>query len=244
MERRARPSHLSSPPEGETLGGSSIVMPPSVRTAPWTSSSTSSKAPAWPPPSASGRSFPRCSRARSRRADVGLDFDGTSFSFLESWPFLLARPRRSSSALDYLGRRRRTADAGGSSGAARRLAVVLGALVAAGSLADRDYPVVGSAWSSARRAAVLASCAARVAVRSRPPPARPGGRAARCPSTPRARARAAGAVDPVPAARAPRGRRPGAGCSPAGAGARARSTPACASCGERPRSSSSRSSTP
>jgi hypothetical protein len=72
-------------------------------------------------------------------ANLGLDFEGTSFAFLESWPFLLGVIALVALA-DVAVRR----GAGG-----RRevvyglgaLAVVLGALEAAGSLADRDHPI-------------------------------------------------------------------------------------------------------
>src|SRR4051794_41549691 len=74
-------------------------------------------------------------------ADVGLDFDGTSFAFLEHWPFLLAVVL-GVTALDFTARR-------GGEGLRTRLplafgglSVVLGALVAGGSMADRGNPVV------------------------------------------------------------------------------------------------------
>jgi hypothetical protein len=92
-------------------------------------------------------------------ADVGLDFDGTSFAFLESWPFLLAVVI-AVTALDYLGRR------GGPTVRLRLplllggLAVVLGALEAGGSVADRGNPeVVGLLVGAA--CAVLGFLAAR-----------------------------------------------------------------------------------
>jgi Domain of unknown function (DUF4126) len=71
-------------------------------------------------------------------ADLGLDFDGTDFAFLEGWPFLLGV--LALTAVAGIGERRL--------GPQRlewpqlALAVVLGALVAAGSLADRDHPIV------------------------------------------------------------------------------------------------------
>lgn len=71
-------------------------------------------------------------------ADVGLDFDGTGFSFLEGPAFLLAAVI-CVAALDYAGRRDKAP--------ARlplligALAVVLGALEAGGSMADRGHPV-------------------------------------------------------------------------------------------------------
>ena len=71
-------------------------------------------------------------------ADLGIDFDGTSFAFLEEWPFLLAvlvlvslaefvRRRGETELLVYT---------------LLALALVLGALQGAGSLADHDQPIV------------------------------------------------------------------------------------------------------
>jgi len=71
-------------------------------------------------------------------ADLGLDFDGTDFAFLEGPAFLLAAVI-CVTALDFASRRDRAP--------ARlplligALAVVLGALEAGGSMADRDHPV-------------------------------------------------------------------------------------------------------
>jgi hypothetical protein len=72
-------------------------------------------------------------------ADVGLDFGGTDFSFLEAWPFLFG-VLVVVVALDVVGRR------AGRDAAERppllyvlgAVALVLGALVAAGSVADRS----------------------------------------------------------------------------------------------------------
>ena len=72
-------------------------------------------------------------------ADLGLDFDGTDFSFLESWPFLLG-VLVLVMLLDFAGRR------AGRDAAERPpllyvllvVALVLGALVAGGSVADRS----------------------------------------------------------------------------------------------------------
>jgi len=71
-------------------------------------------------------------------ADLGVDFDGTSFAFLEEWPFLLAvlvlvsigelvRRRGESQVLVWM---------------LLAMALVLGALQGAGSLADHDHPIV------------------------------------------------------------------------------------------------------
>ena len=72
-------------------------------------------------------------------ADLGLDFSGTDFSFLEEWPFLLATLMLVV-ALDFVGRRagRDAADRAPLVYAAVTVAVVLGALEAAGSVADRS----------------------------------------------------------------------------------------------------------
>jgi hypothetical protein len=67
-------------------------------------------------------------------ANLGLDFDGTSFAFLEQWPFLVAAAvvllaielGSSRMNLGYL---------------LLAVSLVLGALFAAGSLADHDYNV-------------------------------------------------------------------------------------------------------
>ena len=72
-------------------------------------------------------------------ADLGLDFDGTDFAFLESWPFLLG-VLVLVGALDLVGRR------AGRDASERPpllyvvliVALVLGALLAAGSVADRS----------------------------------------------------------------------------------------------------------
>jgi hypothetical protein len=88
--------------------------------------------------------------------DVGLDFDGTDFAFLESSGFLLAVVV--GVVLTYLGERR--------FGQQRlewlllAVAVALGALMAAGSLADRDEPIVPGVVTGAA-AAVLGFYAVR-----------------------------------------------------------------------------------
>jgi hypothetical protein len=72
-------------------------------------------------------------------ADLGLDFDGTDFSFLEAWPFLLG-VLVLVMALDVIGRRagRDAADRPPLLYLMLVVALVLGALVAAGSVADRS----------------------------------------------------------------------------------------------------------
>ena len=72
-------------------------------------------------------------------ADIGIDFDGTDFSFLETWPFLLAVLVLVAGA-DFAGRRmgRERAETGPLGMALLALALVLGALMAAGSIADHS----------------------------------------------------------------------------------------------------------
>jgi hypothetical protein len=72
-------------------------------------------------------------------ADVGLDFSGTDFSFLEAWPFLLGTLALVV-ALDLVGRRagRDAADRPPLLYAVAAVALVLGALQGAGSVADRS----------------------------------------------------------------------------------------------------------
>ena len=87
-------------------------------------------------------------------ADLGLDFGGTDFAFLEAWLFLLGALVLVV-ALDLVGRRvgRDAAERTPLLYAALAVAVVLGALEAAGSVADRSNEwwlavVVGSACSA------------------------------------------------------------------------------------------------
>jgi Domain of unknown function (DUF4126) len=70
-------------------------------------------------------------------SDIGLDFSGTDFSFLESWPFLLG-VLVLVAALDIAGRRagRDAVDRPPLLYALGAVALVLGALLAAGSVAD------------------------------------------------------------------------------------------------------------
>jgi len=72
-------------------------------------------------------------------ADVGLGFSGTDFSFLEAWPFLLGALVLVV-ALDFVGRRRgrEAADRAPLLYAVGGVALVLGALEAGGSVADRS----------------------------------------------------------------------------------------------------------
>ena len=90
-------------------------------------------------------------------ANRGLDFGGTDFAFLESWPFLLAVVV-GVALLDLLARRageRPPVDY-----AIGAVALVLGALLAGGSVADRGNPaIVGILVGAA--CAVLGYLAAR-----------------------------------------------------------------------------------
>ena len=72
-------------------------------------------------------------------ADVGIDFSGTDFSFLEEWPFLLGILLLVGT-LDLVGRRagRDAVDRPPLVYFLGALALILGALVAAGSVADRS----------------------------------------------------------------------------------------------------------
>jgi hypothetical protein len=75
-------------------------------------------------------------------ADLGLDFDGTDFAFLEEWPFLLGVVVLVA-ALDVIARRSggQATEHGPLMGALLVIAMALGALMAAGSLADRGHPI-------------------------------------------------------------------------------------------------------
>jgi hypothetical protein len=84
-------------------------------------------------------------------ADIGLDFDGTDFAFLEEWPFLLGVLVLV--ALADLGARGREAPSW-LVWALLAVAVVLGALQGAGSLADRDHPIVPGIIAGAAAAAL------------------------------------------------------------------------------------------
>ena len=86
-------------------------------------------------------------------ADLGLDFDGTDFAFLEGWPFLLG-VLILVVAIDFVGRRagRDAADRPPILHVLLALALVLGALVAAGSVADRS-----SEWWAGAIAGVAAA---------------------------------------------------------------------------------------
>jgi len=88
-------------------------------------------------------------------ADLGLDFEGTDFAFLEQWPFLLAVVA-GVGILDLVGRRRglEATERGPLLAALVAVALVLGALAAAGSLADRDHPIAPGLVAGAAAAAL------------------------------------------------------------------------------------------
>jgi hypothetical protein len=67
-------------------------------------------------------------------ANLGLDFDGTDFVFLEQWPFL-AGAVVVLAGVEYAGRRTNVGYL------LLGISIVLGALYAAGSLADHDYNI-------------------------------------------------------------------------------------------------------
>ena len=86
-------------------------------------------------------------------ADVGLDFDGTSFAFLEQWPFLLGILVLVA-VIDFVLRRRVDVDVPPLVWLLLAIAVVLGALQGAGSLADHDHPVIAGIVAGAAAAAL------------------------------------------------------------------------------------------
>jgi hypothetical protein len=92
-------------------------------------------------------------------ANLGVDFDGTDFAFLEEWPFLLG-VLVLVVASDFLLRRRAGLQAGPFVWLLLAVAVALGALEAAGSLADRGHPVLAGIVAGAA-AATLGFYAAR-----------------------------------------------------------------------------------
>ena len=92
-------------------------------------------------------------------ADIGLDFDGTSFAFLETWPFWVA-VLVVVLGLQFAASRRDAPDTGLLLWAGLAVVVVLGALEAAGSVDDRSDPwIIGLIGGAA--AALLGWAAAR-----------------------------------------------------------------------------------
>ena len=94
-------------------------------------------------------------------ANLGLDFEGTDFAFLEGWPFLLG-VLVVVGGLELAASRRDpdTAEPRPLVYALAAVTVVLGALLAAGSLADRGHTIVPGVLLGAA-AAVLGFLAAR-----------------------------------------------------------------------------------
>jgi hypothetical protein len=86
-------------------------------------------------------------------ADLGIDFDGTSFAFLEEWPFMLATVVLVA-VIDVATRRQANLDAGPLVWLLLAVALVLGGLQGAGSLAENDYPVVVGALAGVAAAAL------------------------------------------------------------------------------------------
>lgn len=98
-------------------------------------------------------------------ADAGLDFDGTSYDFLEQWPFLLAVAAYGIAA--ELAARRAGRDVQLLAIVALVVAAGLGALEAAGSLADRDHPVIAGIVLGAAAAALGFAAADSLLARTR-----------------------------------------------------------------------------
>jgi len=92
-------------------------------------------------------------------ADLGLDFDGTSFAFLEEWPFLLG-VLVLVAITDFATRRQANLETGPVVWVLLGMAMVLGALQGAGSLADHDY-VIAPGIVAGVAAAALGFFAAR-----------------------------------------------------------------------------------
>jgi hypothetical protein len=80
-------------------------------------------------------------------ADVGLDFDGTDFAFLEAWPFILGAVVVLA-AIEFGSRRTNVGYL------LAAISIVLGALYGAGSLADHDYTIVPGVIAGAAAAAL------------------------------------------------------------------------------------------
>jgi hypothetical protein len=111
--------------------------------------------------------------AAMARADVGVDFTGTDYSFIESVPFLVALLALNAVGALYDRGAGEPSGGGASTGAVGRLfvlaALVLGALVFAGSLAEEDYsPELGlAAGAACALLAYLSMSALLVRARSR-----------------------------------------------------------------------------
>ena len=109
-------------------------------------------------------------------ANLGLDFDGTDFAFLEEWPFLLG-VLVLVAGLDIVGRRagRDAPDRPPLLYALLALALALGALVAAGSVAEDSSDWWAGAIAGVA-AAALGFAGRAAAVRPCPPAPRRAGR--------------------------------------------------------------------
>jgi len=92
-------------------------------------------------------------------ANLGVDFSGTDFAFLEEWPFLLA-VLLVVGGIEYGVRRRGADEPPALVYGLAAVAVVLGALLAAGSLADRGHSIIPGVVLGAA-AALLGFLAAR-----------------------------------------------------------------------------------
>jgi hypothetical protein len=86
-------------------------------------------------------------------ADLGLDFDGTDFAFMEEWQFLLGVLVLVALS-DFATRRRADVDAGPVVWLLLTIAVVLGALQGAASLADNGHPVAAGIVAGVAAAAL------------------------------------------------------------------------------------------
>ena len=126
------------------------------RTLPWTSCSICCKGPGSPPAIGIRPFLPFVLTAALASADVGLDFDGTDFAFLEEWWFVIA-VAVVVIGLELIERRREIPPI---VWALLAVAVALGALVGAGSLADNDRAIVPGVVAGAL-AATLGFYAAR-----------------------------------------------------------------------------------
>ena len=92
-------------------------------------------------------------------ADLGIDFDGTDFAFMEEWQFMLG-VLVLVAVSDLATRRQANQDTGPVIWLLLTIAVVLGALQGAGSLADHGYTVIPGVAAGAA-AATLGFFAAR-----------------------------------------------------------------------------------
>ena len=104
------------------------------RSGPWTPSSTSSRASGWPPRRASGPFLPGLVAGALAAADFTIDFEGTDLAFLEKPGWLLALVV----ALIVVVVLQRRGESSLLENVVALLAVVVGALLFAGALADHS----------------------------------------------------------------------------------------------------------